>query len=191
MGWKVKKLSLNISLNTNVYGNTGYNYSNSALNTTNSYNFSEQLSLEKDKEKKYDMYIAFGPVYTVSQSSLQPSTNSNGVGYNGYGGFSFYLPWKLSIGTNGNYQYSPKTVSFNESLEKLIINASLSKKFLKSEGLEFKLSGNDLLNQNVGFSRNAYGSTITQNSYNSIKRYFSLSIMTFNNRLGLSHVKVQ
>jgi hypothetical protein len=184
MGWKVKKLSLNISLNTNVYGNTGYNYSNSALNTTNSYNFSEQLSLEKDKEKKYDMYIAFGPVYTVSQSSLQPSTNSNGVGYNGYGGFSFYLPWKLSIGTNGNYQYSPKTVSFNESLEKLIINASLSKKFLKSEGLEFKLSGNDLLNQNVGFSRNAYGSTITQNSYISIKRYFMFSISYDFSRMG-------
>jgi hypothetical protein len=184
MGWKIKKINLNIAFNTNINGNTSYNYSNSALNKTDSYTFSGQLDLDTHKEKKYDIWMAFGPAYNISQSSLQLSTNNNGLGYNGYGGCNIYLPWKLAIETNGNYQYTPKTGSFNQSLEKFILNASISKKFLKDEGLVFKLSGNDLLNQNVGFSRNAYGSVISQNSYTSIKRYFMFSIIYDFSRMG-------
>lgn len=184
IGRKIKKLDMNISLNTNIYGNTGYNYSNNALNTTNSYNFSTQVSLEKNKEKKYDMWIAFGPTYTLSESSLQASTNNNGIGYSGYGGFNFYLPGKFEVGTDGNYQYTAPTASFNQSFQKFILNGHIAKKFFKDEGLQFKLSGNDLLNQNVGFSRNAFGSTITQNSYTSIKRFFMFSIIYDFSKMG-------
>jgi hypothetical protein len=184
LGWKIKKINLNIAFDSNIRGNTSYNYSNSSLNKTDSYTFSGNLNLDTHKEKKYDIWMAFGPAYNISQSSLQLNTNNNGLGYNGYGGCNIYLPWKLAIETNGNYQYTPKTVSFNQSLEKFILNAAFSKKFLKDEGLVLKLSGNDLLNQNVGFSRNAYGSTITQNSYTSIKRYFMFSIVYDFSRMG-------
>ncbi len=39
-----------------------------------------------------------------------------------------------------------------------------------------ELWGNDLLNQNSGFSRNAQANLITQTTYNTLKRYFMLTI---------------
>jgi len=58
-----------------------------------------------------------------------------------------------------------------------LINASLSKTFLKEDNLKLSLSGNDLLNQNVGFSRDINGNFITQSSYTTIKRYFMISLI--------------
>ena len=39
-----------------------------------------------------------------------------------------------------------------------------------------ELWGNDLLNQNSGFSRNAQANLITQTTYNTLKRYYMLTI---------------
>jgi hypothetical protein len=52
----------------------------------------------------------------------------------------------------------------------------ISKAFLKDKNLMIELWGNDLLNQNSGFQRNAQANLITQTTYNTIKRYFMLTI---------------
>ncbi|EHQ30182.1 outer membrane beta-barrel family protein [Mucilaginibacter paludis] len=185
----IKKIDLNVGLRINASGNTSYNYSNNVLNTTQSYNYSGQIVLSKYKEKKYDMYIVFGPNYTYTKSSLQAGVNNNGLGFNGDSGFNFYLPWKIEIGTDGNYQYTPKTQSFNEGLSKLILNAAVAKKLLKQDNLKLSLSVKDLLNQNIGFNRYVSDNTIGQNSYNSIRRYFLFSITYDFSHMGGSIAK--
>ncbi|WP_256011935.1 outer membrane beta-barrel family protein [Desertivirga xinjiangensis] len=175
---------LNLGFNFNGYGNTYFNYINDELNRTKSNNYSLNLSVNKYKAKKYEMWFSFGPSYNTSESSLQKQLNNNGWNFNGQGNVGLYLPGKFEFSLNGEYRFQEKTISFNEDFERFIVNSSIKKKFLKTDNLALSLSGNDLLNQNNGFSRNAYGNTITQNTYTTIKRYFLLSLIWDFNKMG-------
>ena len=173
---KIEKLGFNVGLNLNANGNIYYNFINNELNMTKSYTYNPRLSISKYKEKKFDFYLSGGPTYTVSQSSLQPLINNNGAGFKSDVGFNVYLPGKFKIGTDDNYEYTAKTQSFNTDFSRVLVNAYIIKSFLKSENLKLEFRANDLLNQNVGFSRNATANMITQNSYTTIKRYFMFTI---------------
>jgi len=175
-GKKIEKLDVNINIGMNGNGNTYYNLVNDALNRTQSYTFNPRIGLNKYKEKKIELYLSGGPTYTISRSSLQPNTNNNGTGFRADGGFTIYLPGKFQIGSNNDYEYTAKTQSFNTDFSKTIINAFIIKTFLKNDNLKFTIWGNDLLNQNVGFSRTANSNMIVQNSYTTIKRYVMFTI---------------
>jgi hypothetical protein len=56
-------------------------------------------------------------------------------------------------------------------------NAYIGKKFLKKDQLEVKLSVLDILDQNLGYSRYAQAGVITENSYNTIRRYGMLQLI--------------
>jgi len=173
---KIEKLDMNMGIGMNANGNTYYNLVNGALNRTQSYTFNPRVNFNKYKEKKIELYVSGGPTYTISKSSLQPNINNNGSGFRADGGLAVYLPGKFRIGVDNNYEYTAKTQSFNTDFSKEIINASIVKTFLKNDNLKFTIWGNDLLNQNVGFSRTANSNMIIQNSYTTIKRYFMLTI---------------
>jgi len=177
LGRKLEKADLYISLDFNVNGNNYYNLSNSAIDLTKSFTYTVDFRISKYVQKKYNFNFSFGPNYTISGSSLNPGTNNNGRGFNARGGFNFYLPGKFQIGSDGTYEWRGKTPTFNTDFSRTLINASLSKTCLKNDQLKFSLSANDLLNQNVGFSRNVNGAYITQNSYTTIKRYFMISLV--------------
>ncbi|MDR3695255.1 outer membrane beta-barrel family protein [Mucilaginibacter sp.] len=181
---KLGKTDINIGLNAGLNGNSSYNYSNNALDYIKSDTYSLKFQTSKYKEKKYDLYLNFGPNYTISGSSLQPQINNNGRGFNAAAGFTFYLPGKFQIASDGNYENRGKTETFNTVYTRTLINASLAKTFLKEDNLKLSISGNDLLNQNSGFDRNSSGNLITQNTYTTIKRYFMLSIVWDFNKMG-------
>lgn len=181
---KIKFLDMNAGLNGGVNGNTSYSMVNNEFNTTNNMNYEAGLRLSKRKEKKYDAWIYGGPAYTVSGSSLQKNLNDNGWKFNGNMGFTVYLPGKVEIGTDGEYEYRAKTKSFSQTFERFIWNAAISKKFFKAEDLKLSLSGNDLLNQNTGFNRSASSNLITERRFNTIKRYFMLSLIWDFNKMG-------
>jgi len=183
-GKKLKKLDLQVGLNLSTNGNVYYNLTNNDLNQTKSYNYTGELSVSKYKEKKYDFYLRVGPSYNTSESSLQPDFNNNGWGLIGNAGFNIYLPGKIQIGSDGDYMYTQATQSFDENFERFILNANITKKFFKDENLRLTISGNDLLNQNVGFNRSAFNNTISQNSYTTIRRYFMFTIIWEFNKMG-------
>ena len=181
---KVKSLDLSIGVSVNTNGNTYYNYVNTVLNKTTSHGYSGSINVSKYEQKKYSFYFNFGPNYNVSESSLQKTLNNNGWGFNSNSSFTVYLPWKIELGSDGNYEFRAKTESFNENFSRLIWNASVSKKFFKEENLRLSLSGRDLLNQNTGFNRGAYGNMITQTNFTTIKRYFMCSLVWDFNKMG-------
>jgi hypothetical protein len=183
-GKKIKALDLDVGFNLGANGNDYYNYANNALNQTKSYSYSGALNLSKYKAKKYNMHLRAGPTYNTSESSLQKQRNNNGWGVNGNGFLSLFLPWKFEISSEANYQYTAKTESFNQDFERLTLDATFSKKFLKSEGLRFSISGKDLLNQNTGFNRTAYGNVISQTNYTTIRRFFMGSITWDFSKMG-------
>jgi hypothetical protein len=181
---KIKWGGIDVGLDMNAYGNSYYNYINQELNRTVSNNYALGLRIVKYEQKKYEFYFTFGPSYNINQSSLQKTLNSNGWGINSNTSVSIFLPGKIQVSANGEYRYQQKTATFNEDFERWIINSSVQKKFMKNENLVLSVSGNDLLNQNTGFRRNAYGNTISQSSFTTIKRYFLLSLSWDFNKMG-------
>ncbi|HVW95262.1 MAG TPA: outer membrane beta-barrel family protein [Mucilaginibacter sp.] len=173
---KIEAVDFNVGIRVQANGSTSYSMSNDALNRTTYNNYSGQLTLSKYKEKKYDMYVSFGPNYTFSNSSLLTSINNNGRGFATSGNLNFYLPGKFQIGSDVDYQFTAKTQTFDQDLKKTIWNASLVKTFFKNDDLKLTLAANDLLNQNVGFSRNVNGNYLQQDSYTTIKRYFMFTV---------------
>ncbi|TSD62631.1 outer membrane beta-barrel protein [Inquilinus sp. KBS0705] len=181
---KIPNPEFYIGLNFNVNGSTYFSLKNSALNKTTSNSYRGGLSIDKYVAKKYNFSIQAGPTYSTGQSSLQPDLNNNGRGFSGNARFNVYLPGKIQVGADGDYTYQAATQSFATDFRQFIVNANLTKSFMKDETLKLSLSGNDLLNQNQGFSRNADGQSINQSRYTTIKRYFMLSVIWDFNKLG-------
>ncbi|RZA00174.1 MAG: TonB-dependent receptor [Sphingobacteriaceae bacterium] len=186
---KIKKIDVSVGPQLSANGSTYYNMVNNQLNMTKSYNYSATINIQAYKVKKYDFYLYGGPSYNISQSSLQPNTNNNGRGFYASGSTNIYLPFKIQVGTNFNYQFTAKTKSFDTDFNLFIWNASLTKTFLKQDNLKISLAGNDLLNNNTGFSRNEYGNTFTQTTTTTIKRFFLFSVIYEFNKMGGSNSK--
>ncbi|MBB2151035.1 outer membrane beta-barrel family protein [Pedobacter gandavensis] len=181
---KIKGLDIEAGFNGGLNGGTSYSMVNQDFNTTNNMNYNGSISISKRKEKKYDAYISAGPTYTISNSSLQKEFNDNGWSANGNANFTVYLPGKIELGSDAQYEYRAKTKSFNQSFERFIWNANISKKFFKAQDLKLSLAANDLLNQNTGFDRSASSNLITQRRYNTIGRYFMASLTWDFNKMG-------
>jgi len=189
LGRKIEKLDVNIGLQLQTNGSTSYSISNGALNRIIYDNYSVRLNLSKYKEKKYEFYTNFGPNYTISNSSLLKDINNNGRGFKADGGFNLYLPAKFQVGSDVDYQFTAKTQTFNTDLKKTLLNANITKTFFKNDDLKLTLWANDLLNQNVGFSRSVSGNFIQQNSYTTIKRYFMFTVTWNFNSMNATAVK--
>ena len=176
-GRKFEKLGgMNGGLGFNINGNTVYNYSNDSLNMSKNFVFNPSLNISMYKEKKIDLSLSGGPTYTISQTSLQPNINNNGWGAQAGLNGTVYLPLKFQVGTYSSYQYNAATASFHSDFSQLLLNMFIIKTFGKKENLMVELWANDLLNQNSGFSRNAQANLITQTTYNTLKRYYMLTI---------------
>jgi hypothetical protein len=123
--------------------------------------------------------------WNISQAeySLQPSLNSNylqqvyGVDATGY------LPLGIILNTTFNYTINTgRADGYNTKIP--MWNASVARSFLKNKRAELKFSAFDLLNQNVGVSRNANQNYIEDTKYNVLQRYFLLSFTFSLNRAG-------
>jgi hypothetical protein len=181
---KLPVASIGAGLDFNVNGNKSYQLSNGELNTISSTTYSVNLGLYRYMDKKFNARVSFGPNYTLSGSSLQQGINNNGHGYQGYGAFDVYLPWKFQIGSDAQYTYNSKTQTFPQDFSRLLWNAKLTKSFTKDESFKINLLCNDILNQNAGFNRTSSGNLIIQDHYVTIKRYFMLELTWDFNKMG-------
>lgn len=175
-GEKIKAIDTYVGISLNTNANVSYSYSNGLLDEGKSHTYNASLRIGKSVEKKYDININAGPSYTFSTMSLQPDANNNAAGFNTNGWFNFYLPLKFGAGSDINYNYTAKTQAFSAQY-KTIWNAYIFKTFLKDDKLKISASVNDLLNQNVNYSRGVYGNTSTQTITTGIRRFFMFSVV--------------
>jgi hypothetical protein len=180
---KIKGIELNVGIDLYANGSKNYSMINGVLATTRSNSYTTSLLISQNKDK-YDFRISGGPSYNDNRSSLPSSTNNQGWGATGNASFNIKLPGKVTISSDGQYEYTAKTQTFNQDFERLIVNAFIAKKFLKAENLQIRISGNDLLNQNVGFDRSASNNMFVENRYTTIQRYFMGSIIWDFNKMG-------
>jgi len=174
--WKINPIDLQLGFFIEVNANNAYSYINGQLNTSDAGRYSVGLNISKYEQKKYSFNFNLAPNYSIKTSSIRPDLNANGWGLNSNASGNVFLPGKFQVGSDINYMFLGKTQAQNEELKRTIWNASLSRTFLKEDKLKLSFTVNDLLNQNVGFSRSISGSYLTENSYTTIKRYFMVAL---------------
>jgi hypothetical protein len=181
----------NVELGIDLIGrvNTFYNVVNDNYNRTISNVYTTRLTAGFVKRDKLEIMLALGPEYNVSRSSLQKQTNNDGWGLNSSLVIKGYLPGKIQFSSDLRSEYRERTQSFSDDFRRVLWDVGVNRKFLKKKNLRLELSVNDLLNQNVGFTRTAYSNFIAQNSYTTIKRYFMFSVVFDFDRMGGSEKK--
>ena len=173
--WKqVKKWNLNVGLNGNVNISRNANIVNGLENINNNRAGSVGLNFNYDKEKKYSFSLnpRFG--YTTSRSSISDVKTQYWTSDNELD-LTVELPWKLQFNTNAEISLREKTAVFGDNNNVTKWNAWLAKKFWKSNAGEIRFSIFDILDQNIGLRRNANSNFISENRYDTFRRYWLLT----------------
>jgi hypothetical protein len=175
LSYGFKLFDANIDIGSDISNTRNVNIVNSRQNITNSNTYNLHLYAGKEVEKLYNNSISFDATYTTSRSSIQKNVKVNYWTYEINPDFDFYLPWKLQLHADCNFIFRQKTSAFDDNNNVVLLNAWFGKKMLPGDALVIKISGNDILNQNIGFNRNVSTNYVVQNTYLTIQRYFTLS----------------
>jgi hypothetical protein len=132
-------------------------------------------SLEIDLNGSYSYNNPRSSLSSVSNTPFTIQVYSIGV--------EWRLPKGFTIGTDGKYTKNSQPGGGFYDTEFFVLDANISKKFLKTQNLIVSLIGNDILNQNINARRVVSGSSITDFRTTIISRYFLLKVnLRFNNR---------
>jgi len=180
-----RKLTLNISGNGSYNRNVNFitigNTNDLVKNVTNSYTLSNGYKLVTNVDK-FDLTGGITGSYTNSAFSARPSSNTQFYTINPSFDVSYLLPGNIRLAIDLDYfrNFGGGDL-YNQ--EYTILNPYISRQFFKNRAT-FKFSVNDALNQNTGISRTATGTSITDLSYNVLKRYYMFSFTYSLTRIG-------
>jgi len=172
------KLHLNTNLNISYNLNTSISILNNKLNKNVSNNVSIRPRIGYHSQL---VQLEYGPSITFSNSRSSIGAINNGKSYSHAHDIqgTINLPYSTEFSTSINLSYQPANSSFSTPVNVAIWNAYLSKKMLKADELEFKISVSDILAEKIGYSRNVGGSNISENTYSFIPRYVLIGV-TYN-----------
>ena len=175
-GFKLNKPDLNIGFHIAPGLNHTNNFVNGEKNTNNDNSYDVGLDFSTYKEDKYE--FAFNPsiTYYDNKATISTYTTDYWLSNNVLSG-TVQLPKKFEISTEVNFMFRERTAIFTSNNNVIKWNAYVGKKLLKKSDLELRASVFDILNQNIGYDRSAQANIITQNNYNTIKRYGMISLV--------------
>ncbi len=182
--------SANIGFNTKIpkldmYFYTSYNYNfsnnvsivNGLNNETKNDRHGINFNLSKDVEKKYNFWMYTDFNYNISTSSIRPEINTKYWTLGGGAELNIQLPWKLELNNSIDMELREKTPLFSGNNNVTIWNAYIAKKILKNDKSQIRFSAFDILNQNRGYSRSINSTMLTENNFNQLSQYFTLSFV--------------
>jgi hypothetical protein len=184
-GFPLRKLKSRIDLGTSLNRFQNTSYINNNRNNISNLSISPNLSWNYGIENRIDIVATARIGYNKARYSLQKQLNTNYWQQQYSIDVTNYLPLGVVINNSFNYTKTTGRVpGYNVSIP--FWNASLAKGFLKNKRAELKISGFDLLNGNIGVTRNANQNYIEDIRYNVLKRYFLLSFTYSLNKSGLN-----
>ena len=158
-----------------------YDYINSSLNVNTYRTVGAGIKVSKYKSKKYSATAKFDASFSKNVQSIQ-NLSDNPITLKTNVDCTIYLPGKVEVHADASYINTSSIYMSDTSIDPIILNASITKSFLKEENLNFSISGNNLLNQNPGYIRRPN----YQSLYSTIRRYILLSINWDFSRMGTS-----
>ena len=179
----IPKLDAILSLNFGVSRNSYYSYVNNNLLNNKTTVYSPEINVWKNKVN-YSYYFNIGYNITANETNIQVDNNTRRF-FSDIGFFT-KLPLNFFIGSDVNYEFTGKNQVFDRNFERMILKAYFGKNFLKDESLKLSVTGNDLLNQNTGYSRNVSTSMFSEQRNNTIRRNLMFSISWDFSKFGKS-----
>lgn len=185
--FKVKPLKTNISIDANYNISKNNNILNYVKTKTTNYSYGVRLRANYNKDTTIDFSYSINPTYNTNTSDQNSNVKTNFYSIRQNADMSYLLPNGIIIGTDIDWYIREKMDPNDINNNVFLWNAYISKSFLKDRSLVVKVTGNDMLNQNIGFSRYATNNNISETTYNNIRRYFMLSFTwNFNKSRALS-----
>ncbi|HEY0677778.1 MAG TPA: outer membrane beta-barrel family protein [Chitinophagaceae bacterium] len=173
--YQIKKWKLNINFNGG--GNIGKynNFVNGEKNVNDNRNYYFRTDFWHEKENKYMFRFAPTASKNISRSTLRSDVVTKYWTSETEIEARVHLPWKLELSSLVTFNFREKTSVFDRDLNTTRWNAYLAKKFWKNNSGEVRFSVFDILDQNIGFQRNASSNFVSENTYNTIRRYWLVS----------------
>ena len=176
-----RKIELSPGFNSSYFRNT--NFISGSENVTDNYALTPSLEVDFNLlGDSLELWVDGSYSFNNAISSLTKVATPYSI--ENYGaGFEWRLPMGFKIGADAEYTKNSQPGDGFYDTEFFVLNAEISKRFLKTENLEVAIKGNDILNQNINARREVNGNIITDYRTTIISRYFLLKLtFRFNNR---------
>lgn len=176
-GYNIKKINLQMGFNTNINFNHSINYINGTKNISDFNSYSIGLDIEYETaDEKFQINLNPRIAYNDNRATVSTQASSYWNSDNEFS-VSYEFPLKFEAGSSINWFLRERTQVFDRNNNVFKWDAYVSKKLLKNDQLEIRVSVADILNQNLGFSRNAQNNYIMEDNYNTIRRYGLLRVI--------------
>ncbi|MFZ9388011.1 MAG: outer membrane beta-barrel protein [Chitinophagaceae bacterium] len=156
------------------------------LNTIRTLTFGPELRFDINPTDKLNLALGAGINYNRSRYSLQSLAPATFLSRDYSASVDWQLPKGFFFYTDFNYTInSQRAAGFNVKVP--LWNASISKQVLKFNRGEIKFSARDLLNKNVGITRNTSNNYIEDSRVLTLRRFFLLSFTYSLSKVGLQN----
>lgn len=172
MGFKIKKIDTRIYVGPQLNYNKYADIINSQKSFSKTFGPGANLSIQKQKEKKYDFSINDEFNYnsnTTSQNDTKIHYNTNTLSLNA----TVYYKKVWSLLSDFQLYSRQRTSQFDQNLNSNQWGARLQRTFRDNEFTAY-ISVHDILNSNIGVDRSFYSNTYTQVTNDRLKRYFMI-----------------
>jgi len=186
----IKKLNTSISLNASA--NFGRDVSFTGSNTsfdrlkksfTRNFGLTQGVSFNYTYKELFDFSTSANINYSGARYDIQPANNTNYFNYAFSFDYNVNLPLGIIIGSDITYTLNAgRAEGYN--VDVTMLNAFISKSVFKNKRGQIKLTGYDLLHQNVSISRNTGENYIEDVNNMVLQRYFMISFTYFINKFA-------
>lgn len=174
-GFPVFKRFFKIYYNLNGNFSNSVSYVNGARNISQNSGITPNLTLEKTSDL-IDISLTGSYSYELAKSNISVLSTQPYYTYEAGGEMTLKLPKKIMLWAEGRYTNNGnRTPGYNINF--FVLNASLSKSFLKAENLIISANANDILNQNISNQRYINSNQIVDTKTRIIRRYFLLKVV--------------
>ena len=181
-GSGIPLLSRKVTISPNVSGGISEytSYLNSQENVATDIYLTPSLRVEYESDS-LELELSYDFSYTLPRNTLSTFTTQAFTTQEIYFGATWRLKHGVKLQANSNYTINgQRAEGFNLNI--FIVNAAISKTFLKTGNLELSLLANDILGQNKEVGRNINQNVVTDNNTTIISRYFLMKLTyRFNN----------
>jgi len=157
-----------------------------AVNTIKTLTLGPDVRLDMNPTPKLNIVVGAGISYNNTKYSLQQGFSNNYLSQEYTTSLDWEMPKGFFFATDFNYTInSQRAAGFNVKVP--LWNASISKQMLKFNRGELKFSARDLLNRNVGISRNTSNNYIEDSRVLTLRQFFLLSFTYSLSKTGLNN----
>ncbi len=155
-------------------------------NTINTASVGPELRLDMNPTDKLNLVVGTALNYNKTKYSLQSALDNQYLSQEYNASVDWEMPKGFYFSTDFTYTInSQRAAGFNTKIP--LWNASISKQLLKFNRGELKLSARDLLNRNVGISRNTSNNYIEDSRVLTLRQFFLFSFTYSLSKTGLNN----